>query len=62
MVCVAAPVTSAPRARLVAVEAARPVQDAGQAPPFYLSADVPAGDEHRIARESRYARLTRRTA
>jgi hypothetical protein len=61
MVCAAAPVTSVPRARLVAGAATRRVQDVGQVPPVCLSAKVPTGDEHHIARESRYARLTRRT-
>jgi uncharacterized phosphosugar-binding protein len=55
-------ITSALLGQLVAVEVARQLQDAGQVPPIYLSANVPGGDEHNTTLESRYAGRIRRTA
>ena len=55
-------ITSALLGQLVMVEVVRQLQDAGEVPPIYLSANVPGGDEHNHTLESRYAGRIRRTA
>lgn len=61
-VCAVSSITGALLAQLVAAEVVRRLLDAGVAPPVYLSANVPGGDEHNRALEARYAGRLRRTA
>ncbi len=61
-VCAVSSITGALLAQLVAAEVVRRLLDAGAAPPVYLSANVPEGDEHNHALEARYAGRLRRTA
>jgi len=61
-VCAVSSVTSALLAQLLTAEVVRRFQVAGEVPPVYLSANVPGGDEHNQALESRYAGRLRRTA
>ena len=61
-VCAVSSITGALLAQLVAAEVVRRLLDAGAAPPVYLSANVPEGDEHNRALEARYAGRLRRTA
>ncbi len=60
--CAVSSITGALLAQLVAAEVVRRLLDAGAAPPVYLSANVPEGDEHNRALEARYAGRIRRTA
>lgn len=55
-------ITGALLAQLVVAEVVRRLLDDGVAPPVYLSANVPEGDEHNRALEARYAGRLRRTA
>lgn len=55
-------ITSALLGQMLIVEAVRQLQEAGEVPPIYLSANVPGGDEHNTTLESRYAGRIRRTA
>ncbi|WP_435585970.1 hypothetical protein [Micromonospora aurantiaca (nom. illeg.)] len=55
-------VTAALLAQLLTAEVVRRFHQAGEVPPIYLSANVPGGDEHNLALESRYAGRLRRTA
>ncbi|MFC5922707.1 sugar isomerase domain-containing protein [Micromonospora vulcania] len=61
-VCAVSSVTTALLAQLLTAEVVRRFHQAGEVPPIYLSANVPGGDEHNIALESRYAGRLRRTA
>ncbi|MGC5052150.1 sugar isomerase domain-containing protein [Micromonospora sp. DT48] len=61
-VCAVSSVTSALLAQLLTAEVVRRFHLAGEVPPVYLSANVPGGDEHNLALESRYAGRLRRTA
>jgi uncharacterized phosphosugar-binding protein len=61
-VCAVSSVTNALLAQLVVAEVVRRMEDAGQVPPIYLSANVPGGDAHNLTLESRYAGRIRRTA
>lgn len=61
-VCAASPVTTALLAQLPTAEVVRRFHLAGEAAPSYLSANVPGGDEHNHALESRYAGRIRRSA
>ncbi|MEV1286218.1 SIS domain-containing protein [Micromonospora sp. NPDC049679] len=61
-VCAVSSVTAALLAQLLTAEVVRRFHLAGEAPPVYLSANVPGGDEHNHALESRYAGRIRRTA
>ena len=61
-VCAVSSVTAALLAQLLTAEVVRRFHQAGEVPPIYLSANVPGGDEHNIALESRYAGRLRRTA
>ncbi|HEU4423493.1 MAG TPA: SIS domain-containing protein [Pilimelia sp.] len=61
-VCAVSSVTAALLAQLLTAEVVRRFQVAGEVPPVYLSANVPGGDEHNQALESRYAGRIRRTA
>lgn len=61
-VCGVSSITGALLAQLVAAEVVRRLTDAGVAPPVYLSANVPGGDEHNSNLEGRYAGRIRRTA
>lgn len=55
-------ITGALLAQQVVVEVVRRLVDAGQTPPVYLSANIPAGDAHNRALEERYAGRIRRGA
>jgi uncharacterized phosphosugar-binding protein len=61
-VCAVSSVTGALLAQMLTAEVVRRMLDAGHTPPVYLSANVPGGDEHNQALESRYAGRIRRTA
>ncbi|MBO4208012.1 sugar isomerase domain-containing protein [Micromonospora echinofusca] len=61
-VCAVSTVTAALLAQLLTAEVVRRFHLAGEAPPIYLSANVPGGDAHNNALESRYAGRLRRTA
>lgn len=53
-------ITAALLAQQMVVEVVRRLIEAGQRPPVYLSANIPAGDEHNNALEERYAGRIRR--
>lgn len=55
-------ITAALLAQLVVVEVVRRLVAAGEAPPVYLSANIPAGDAHNNELEARYAGRIRRGA
>lgn len=55
-------ITAALLAQQIVVEVVRRLLDAGQAPPVYLSANIPGGDEHNQVLEARYAGRIRRGA
>ena len=61
-VCAVSSITSALLAQLVVAEVVRRLLEAGEAPPVYLSANVPGGDDHNRILEARYAGRIRRTA
>ena len=61
-VCAVSSITSALLAHLVVAEVVRRLLEAGEAPPVYLSANVPGGDDHNSILEARYAGRIRRTA
>lgn len=61
-VCAVSSVTAALLAQLLTAEVVRRFHVVGEVPPIYLSANVPGGDEHNTALESRYAGRIRRTA
>lgn len=55
-------ITAALLAQQVAIEVVRRMVEAGEAPPVYLSANIPGGDEHNNELEARYAGRIRRGA
>ncbi|MFK3983961.1 sugar isomerase domain-containing protein [Micromonospora sp. NPDC050397] len=55
-------ITAALLAQQIVVEVVRRLLDAGRTPPVYLSANIPAGDEHNHALEAHYAGRIRRGA
>jgi uncharacterized phosphosugar-binding protein len=55
-------ITAALLAQQVVVEVVRRLVEAGETPPVYLSANIPAGDVHNTALEERYAGRIRRGA
>jgi uncharacterized phosphosugar-binding protein len=61
-VCAVSSITSALLAQLIVAEVVRRLLAAGEAPPVYLSANVPGGDDHNSVLEDRYAGRIRRTA
>ncbi|MEU1886518.1 SIS domain-containing protein [Micromonospora rifamycinica] len=61
-VCATSSVTSALLAQVLTAEVVRRFHQVGEVPPIYLSANVPGGDAHNLALESRYAGRLRRTA
>jgi uncharacterized phosphosugar-binding protein len=61
-VCAVSSITGALLAQLIGAEVVRRLTEAGEAPPVYLSANVPGGDEHNSLLEGRYAGRIRRTA
>jgi uncharacterized phosphosugar-binding protein len=61
-VCAVSSITGALLAQLVGAEVVRRLIEAGEAPPVYLSANVPGGYEHNSTLEERYAGRIRRTA
>jgi uncharacterized phosphosugar-binding protein len=61
-VCAVSSVTATLLAQLLTAEVVRRFHLVGEVPPIYLSANVPGGDEHNNALESRYAGRLRRTA
>jgi uncharacterized phosphosugar-binding protein len=60
--CAVSSITAALLAQLVVAEVVRRLLEAGEAPPVYLSANVPGGDDHNSILEDRYAGRIRRTA
>lgn len=54
-------ITAALLAQQIVVEVVRRLLEAGETPPVYLSANIPAGDAHNSALESRYAGRIRRS-
>jgi len=60
--CAVSSITAALLAQLVVAEVVRRLLQAGEAPPVYVSANVPGGYEHNSALEARYAGRIRRTA
>jgi uncharacterized phosphosugar-binding protein len=60
--CAVSSITAALLAQLVVAEVVRRLLDAGEAPPVYVSANVPGGYEHNSILEARYAGRIRRTA
>jgi uncharacterized phosphosugar-binding protein len=61
-VCAVSSITGALLAQLVGAEVVRRLLEAGEAPPVYVSANVPGGYEHNSTLEARYAGRIRRTA
>jgi uncharacterized phosphosugar-binding protein len=61
-VCAISSITAALLAQMVVAEVVRTMLAAGEAPPVYLSANVPEGDAHNDALEARYAGRIRRPA
>ena len=55
-------ITAALLAQQIVVEVVARLVDAGETPPVYLSANIPAGDAHNNALEARYAGRIRRGA
>ena len=55
-------VTAAFIAQVITIDAAQRLQQAGEVPPVYVSANVPGGDEHNQALEDRYRGRIRRLA
>lgn len=55
-------VTAAVLAQLVVTEVVQRLEQAGQTPPIYLSANISGGYEHNLKLEARYAGRIRRTA
>jgi uncharacterized phosphosugar-binding protein len=60
--CAVSSITAALLAQLVVAEVIRRLLQAGEAPPVYVSANVPGGYEHNSILEARYAGRIRRTA
>jgi uncharacterized phosphosugar-binding protein len=61
-VCAVSSITGALLTQLVGAEVVRRMLEAGEAPPVYVSANVPGGYEHNHTLEARYAGRIRRTA
>jgi uncharacterized phosphosugar-binding protein len=61
-VCAVSSITGALLAQLVGAEVVRRMLEAGEAPPVYVSANVPGGYEQNRTLEARYAGRIRRTA
>ena len=60
--CAVSSITAALLAQLVVAEVVRRLLEAGEAPPVYVSSNVPGGYEHNSTLEARYAGRIRRTA
>jgi len=60
--CAVSSITAALLAQLVVAEVVRRLLQTGEAPPVYVSANVPGGYEHNSTLEARYAGRIRRTA
>jgi uncharacterized phosphosugar-binding protein len=60
--CAVSSITGALLTQLVVAEVVRRLLEAGEAPPVYVSANVPGGYEHNHTLEARYAGRIRRTA
>ena len=61
-VCAVSSITAALLAQLVGAEVVRRLLEAGEAPPVYVSANVPGGSERNSVLEDRYVGRIRRTA
>jgi uncharacterized phosphosugar-binding protein len=61
-VCAVSSITGALLVQLVGAEVVRRLLEDGEAPPVYVSANVPGGYEHNSILEDRYAGRIRRTA
>ncbi len=55
-------VTAAVLAQMVVTDVVRRMEEAGEVPPIYLSANIAGGYEHNLQLEARYAGRLRRTA
>ncbi len=55
-------VTAAVLAQMVVTDVVRRMEEAGEVPPIYLSANIAGGYEHNLQLEARYAGRIRRTA
>ena len=55
-------ITAAFIAQVITIDAAQRLQQAGETPPVYISANVPGGDEHNQVLEDRYRGRIRRLA
>lgn len=60
--CGISSITTALLAQQMVAEVIRRIEDAGDVPPVYLSANIPGGDEHNRELEARYVGRIRRTA
>lgn len=60
--CAISSVTGAMLAQMMTAEVIRMLEEAGQTPPVYLSANLPGGDEHNRVLEARYTGRIRRSA
>jgi uncharacterized phosphosugar-binding protein len=60
--CAVSSITAALLAQLIVAEVVRRLLQAGEAPPVYVSANVPGGYEHNSTLEAQYAGRIRRTA
>lgn len=61
-VCAVSSITAALLAQMIVAEVVRRLTDAGRTPPVYLSANIPAGDDHNHTLEAKYDGRIRRTA
>ncbi|WP_219415100.1 sugar isomerase domain-containing protein [Pseudonocardia nigra] len=61
-VCAVSSITAALLAQMIVAEVVRTMLAAGETPPVYVSSNVPEGDAHNMALESRYACRIRRPA
>jgi uncharacterized phosphosugar-binding protein len=55
-------ITAAFIAQVITIDAAQRLQQAGETPPVYISANIPGGDEHNQVLEDRYRGRIRRLA
>jgi uncharacterized phosphosugar-binding protein len=61
-VCAISSITGAVLVQMIVAEVVRRIEELGEQPPVYLSANVPGGDEHNQVLEARYAGRIRRLA
>lgn len=61
-VCPISSITGAVLVQMIVADVVRRIEELGEEPPMYLSANVPGGDEHNQVLEARYAGRIRRLA